>query len=102
MRPHATDTECHEPPALGDREVHPGRGCGRQVGPGTQRPVRHSRANSPDTLGQKYRAEVDAVLADWTTQYDHIWSTKVENRIRLLTVRLEEIEHQLNSAPSTT
>ena len=35
------------------------------------------------------------MLADWTTQYDHIWSTKVENRIRLLTVRLEEIEHQL-------
>ena len=34
------------------------------------------------------------MLADWTTQYDHIWSTKVENRIRLLTVRLEEIEHQ--------
>jgi hypothetical protein len=39
-----------------------------------------------------HKHEIAAVLADWTTQYDHIWSTKLETHLRFLTQRLEEIE----------
>jgi hypothetical protein len=41
------------------------------------------------------RADIEAKKADWSAQYEHIWSTKLENRLRLLTCRLEEIEHQM-------
>jgi hypothetical protein len=40
----------------------------------------------------RHKPEIAAVLADWTSQFDHIWSTKKENRLRVLTRRLEEIE----------
>jgi hypothetical protein len=39
-----------------------------------------------------HKPEIAAVVADWTSQFDHIWSTKKENRLRVLTQRLEEIE----------
>jgi hypothetical protein len=43
----------------------------------------------------RHKAEIQAVLAGWTDQFDHIWSTKLENRLRLLTCRLEEVEDQI-------
>jgi hypothetical protein len=43
----------------------------------------------------RHKADVNAKKADWASQYGHIWSTKVENRLRLLTQRLEEIEDQM-------
>lgn len=46
-------------------------------------------------FAMNHRAEVEAKKADWASQYDHIWSTKVENRLRVLTQRLEEIEDQM-------
>jgi hypothetical protein len=46
-------------------------------------------------FAMNHRADVEARKADWANQYGHIWSTKVENRLRVLTCRLEEIEDQL-------
>jgi hypothetical protein len=43
----------------------------------------------------RHKAEIEDKKANWSAQFAHIWSTKVENRIRLLTLRLEEIEHQI-------
>ena len=43
----------------------------------------------------RHKADIEAKKNDWASQYDHIWATKVENRLRLLTCRLEEIEDQL-------
>lgn len=42
-----------------------------------------------------HRADIEAKKADWASTYDHIWSTKVENRLRVLLQRVEEIEDQL-------
>jgi hypothetical protein len=42
-----------------------------------------------------HKADIAAVLEDWSNKYDHIWSTKLENRLRVLTQRLEEIEDQM-------
>jgi hypothetical protein len=43
----------------------------------------------------RHKADVAAKKADWAGQYGHIWSTKVENRLRVLTCRLEEVEDQI-------
>src|SRR4249919_412017 len=43
----------------------------------------------------KHRADIEAKKQNWSAQFDHIWSTKKENGLRLLTIRLEEIEHQI-------
>ncbi len=29
-----------------------------------------------------HRDDIEAKKADWANQYDHIWCTKVENRLR--------------------
>jgi len=42
-----------------------------------------------------HKPEIDAIVHGWTDQYDHIWSTKLENRLRVLTCRLEETEDQI-------
>jgi hypothetical protein len=44
----------------------------------------------------RHRDAIDAQLADWTSFLDQIWSTRLENRLRVLTQRLEEIEDQLD------
>jgi hypothetical protein len=36
----------------------------------------------------KHKSEIAAVIADWTASFDHIWSTKKENGLRVLTQRL--------------
>jgi hypothetical protein len=41
------------------------------------------------------KAEIEAKKANWADQYDNIWSTRLESCPRLLTVRLEEIQHQM-------
>jgi hypothetical protein len=33
----------------------------------------------------RHKAEIAAVLGDWSNKYGHIWSTKLENRLRVLT-----------------
>jgi hypothetical protein len=43
----------------------------------------------------RHKADVEAKKAGWAEKFDHIWSTKVENRVQVLTVRLEEIEEQI-------
>jgi hypothetical protein len=43
----------------------------------------------------RHKSETAAVVAGMVAQFDHIWSTKKENRIRLFTVPWEEIEHQI-------
>jgi hypothetical protein len=42
-----------------------------------------------------HKHEIADVLADWTSKFDHIWSTKKENGLRVLTQRLEEVEDQI-------
>jgi hypothetical protein len=43
----------------------------------------------------RHKADIQAKKKGWSEQYGHIWSTKVENRLRVLTCRLEEIEDQM-------
>jgi hypothetical protein len=43
----------------------------------------------------RHKHEIIDLRADYSAQLDHIWSTKMENRLRVLTQRLEEIEDQL-------
>jgi hypothetical protein len=43
----------------------------------------------------RHRADINAKKADWASEYDHIWSTRKENRLRVLTCRLEEVEDQI-------
>jgi hypothetical protein len=43
----------------------------------------------------RHKAEIAAVLAGMVDQYSHIWSTKLGNRLRVLTQRLEEVEGQI-------
>jgi hypothetical protein len=43
----------------------------------------------------RHKADIQAKKVDLSSRFSHIWSTKVWNRLRLLTLRLEEIEHQI-------
>ena len=43
----------------------------------------------------RHQLDIQAKKNDLSSEYNHIWSTKVGNRLRLLTLRLEEIEHQI-------
>jgi hypothetical protein len=43
----------------------------------------------------EHKAEIAAVTAGMVDEFSHIWSTRKENRLRLLTCRLEEIEDQI-------
>jgi hypothetical protein len=43
----------------------------------------------------RHKADIQAKKVDLSSRFSHIWSTKVGNRLRLLTLRLEEIEHQI-------
>jgi len=42
-----------------------------------------------------HRPEVEARKADFASEYSHIWSTRLGNRLGIMTQRLEEIEDQL-------
>jgi hypothetical protein len=53
------------------------------------------RSNPSGSSGYGTRPDIQAKKVDLSSQYSHIWSTKVGNRLRLLTLRLEEIEHQI-------
>jgi hypothetical protein len=50
---------------------------------------------SVGSFRQRHKPDIQAKKQNWSAQFDHIWSTRVENRLRLLTVRLEEVEHQI-------
>jgi hypothetical protein len=39
--------------------------------------------------------EIAALKRDWAAEFGHIWSTRKENRLSVLTQRLEEIEDQI-------
>jgi hypothetical protein len=39
----------------------------------------------------RHKADIQAVLAGWANTYDHIWSTKLENHVRVLTERWQKI-----------
>jgi hypothetical protein len=43
----------------------------------------------------RHKLDIQAEKKDLRSEYNHIWFTKVGNRLRLLTLRLEEIEHQI-------
>jgi hypothetical protein len=43
------------------------------------------------------KADVQAVVADWSNKFDHIWATRKENRIRVLVARYEEIQDLINA-----
>jgi len=43
----------------------------------------------------RHKADIHAKKVDLSSQFSHIWSTKGGNRLRLLTLRLGEIEHQI-------
>jgi hypothetical protein len=43
----------------------------------------------------RHKPDIQARKQNWSAKFDHIWSTKVENRLRLLTQRLEEVEYQI-------
>jgi hypothetical protein len=40
----------------------------------------------------RHKAEIADRLADWASDFDHIWSTRKENRIRVLTEQYEEYQ----------
>jgi hypothetical protein len=43
----------------------------------------------------RHKPDIQAKKQNWAAKFDHIWSTKVENQARLLTVGLEQVEHQI-------
>jgi hypothetical protein len=43
----------------------------------------------------RHKADIQAKKQEWATEYGHIWSTRLENRLRILTCRLEDVEHQI-------
>jgi hypothetical protein len=43
----------------------------------------------------RHKADIAAKKAGWTSQYDHIWSTKLENHVRVLTERWQKIMGQM-------
>jgi hypothetical protein len=47
-------------------------------------------------LGMKRKHEVSALLADATAKLDQTWSMKVENHVRVLTERWEQVWHQID------
>jgi hypothetical protein len=43
----------------------------------------------------RHKAEIAAVIQGYVSKYDHIWSTKLENHVRVLTHRWEKIIGQM-------
>jgi cell division septum initiation protein DivIVA len=43
----------------------------------------------------RHKADIQVVLAGWANTYDHIWSTKLENHVRVLTERWQKIMGQM-------
>lgn len=47
-------------------------------------------------LKMNHKHEIAVLLAVATAKLDHIWSTKVENDVRVLTERWEQVWHQID------
>lgn len=44
----------------------------------------------------KNQDAIDAVIAGWVAEHEHIWSVRKEERIMFLTQRIQEIEHHID------
>ena len=45
----------------------------------------------------RHKADIEARKADWANQFDHIWATKKENRLRCMVERYQEFQSLIDA-----